>query len=149
MNADFTRQEVAFMQWDIPKKKQTDLPALQREGEQGRISNDAAVVTLIGKAAFNLRVNDPPVVRYMKDGEDGQFHDLKRGEWCGQPDTVRINRKILLNILENMTSDAVDIVLYGENCPIDVHGLIGERSASAIIAPIIHNGDDDEEVTEE
>ena len=149
MTADSTRQEVAFMQWDIPKKKQTDLPALQREGEQGRISNDAAVVTLIGKAAFNLRVNDPPVVHYMKDGEDGQFHDLKRGEWCGQPDTVRINRKILLNILENMTSDAVDIVLYGENYPIDVHGLIGERSASAIIAPIIVNKEDEEEVTEE
>lgn len=43
----------------------------------------------------------------------------------------------------------IDIVLYGENYPIDVHGLIGERSASAIIAPIIVNKEDEEEVTEE
>lgn len=148
MTADSTRQEVAFMQWDIPKKKQTDLPALQRDGDQGRISNDLTVITFLGKAAFNLRVNDPPVMRYMRD-DNAQLHELKRGEWCGQPDTVRVNRKILLTILENLTSDAVDIVLYGENYPINVHGLIGERSASAIIAPIIHNGDDDEEVTEE
>ena len=148
MTADMTRQEVAFMQWDIPKKKQTDLPALQRDGEQGRMSGNQCVVTFIGKAAFNLRTNDPPVVRYMKDGEEG-FRELKRGEWCGQPDSVRLDRKILLTILENMTSDAVDIVLYGDSYPIDVHGLIGERSASAIIAPIITDESDEEEVSEE
>lgn len=149
MTADMTRQEVAFMQWDIPKKKQTDLPALQRDGDQGRISNDLTVITLIGKGALNLRTNDPPIVHYMKDGEENRFRELKRGEWCGQPDTVRVNRKILLTILENLTSDAVDIVLYGENFPIDVHGLIGERSASAIIAPIITNESNEEEVTDE
>lgn len=148
MTADMTRQEVAFMQWDIPKKKQSDLPALQREGDQGRISNDLTVITIIGKGALNLRTNDPPVVWYMKD-EDDTVRELKRGQWCGQPDTVSINRKILLTILENLTSDAVDIVLYGENFPIDVHGLIGERSASAIIAPIITDKSNDEEVTDE
>lgn len=58
--------------------------------------------------------------------------------------TVRVSRKILIELLKNMDSDAVDIRV-SNLYPLYIRGLIGDELASAGIAPIIEEMDYEQE----
>lgn len=76
MTADMTRQEVRFIRWNIPDKKQEDLLDLVRDGECARIDNCHYVFTALGETAtafWKNGGNRMECVKTMPDGTDGEL----------------------------------------------------------------------------
>lgn len=142
MTADETRLRAGFIQWDIPAKKQTDLEPRIRDGEVVRMDRTHIVFTALNDSATRLfnGYEFEYVVDEQKD-EPRDFRNVPARVNNGQQ-TVRVSRKILIKLLENMDSYTVDIRVCAL-CPLYIRGLIGDELASAGIAPII-----DDEVRE-
>ena len=141
MTADETRLRAGFIQWDIPAKKQTDLEPRIRDGEVVRMDRTHVVFTALNDSATRLFNGDK--FDYILDEQGEGVKDFPARVNNGQQ-TVRVNRKILIKLLENMDSDTVDIrvcALY----PLYIRGLIGDELASAGIAPIIEETDYEQE----
>ena len=76
MTADMTRQEVRFIRWDVPDKKQEDLLDLVRDGEYARIDDGRCVFTALGETAtafWKNGGNRMGIVKTMPDGTDGDL----------------------------------------------------------------------------
>ena len=76
MTADMTRQEVRFIRWDVPDKKQDDLLDLVRDGNYARIDNGHCVFTALGETAtafWKNGGNRMECVKTMPDGADGDL----------------------------------------------------------------------------
>ena len=77
MTADMTRQEVRFIRWDVPDKKQDDLLDLVRDGEYARIDDGRCVFTALGETAIAFWNNGGSRMGYVKtmpDGTDGELN---------------------------------------------------------------------------
>ena len=108
MTADTTRQEVRFVRWDIPEKKQEDLPERVRKGEVCRLNAERTVMTALGAVAEDLWAKDisVPVIHTFKDGSDGEVGSYKHILYTDSEISV-YNRKYLVSLLKNMDSDCV------------------------------------------
>lgn len=137
MTADETRLRAGFIQWDIPDKKQTDLEPRIRDGEVVRMDKTHVVFTALNDSATKLFNGDK--FDYVLDEQGEGVKDFPACERQGQQ-TVRISRKILIKLLENMDSETVDIRVC-DKYPLYIRGLIGDELAGAGIAPIIEETD--------
>lgn len=138
MTADMTRQEVKFMRWDIPDKKQEDLPDPLRNGERSRIDKARCAFTALGETAVAFWKNGGKrmqIVTTMPDGTDGELLDGSIPKITGT--NACYNREWLVKILSNMTSDFVTIRIDDGSTLIVMMGLVGEKEAAAILAPRI------------
>lgn len=138
MTADMTRQEVRFIRWDVPDKKQEDLPDPVRNGERGRLDKARCVFTALGETAAAFWKNGGNRMEYattMEDGTDGDIADASIPKITGT--NASYNREWLVKILSNMTSDFVRIRIDGASTLMVMMGLVGEKEAAAILAPRI------------
>ena len=79
MTADMTRQEVRFIRWDVPDKKQDDLLDLVRDGESARIDDGRCVFTALGKTATAFWKNGGNRMEVVKTRPDGTAGELNSG----------------------------------------------------------------------
>ena len=134
MTADETRLKASFMQWDIPTKKQKDLCPIYANGEAGRMDKLHITITALGNAA--TLIWDGTEIPYYEDKYVNELKTFPKGGYSGTNETVIIDRKILMKILDNMDSDYVKIKVKTDT-PIRLFGQIGETPAGAAIAPRI------------
>lgn len=138
MTADITRQEVRFIRWDVPDKKQEDLPDPVRNGKRARLDKGHYAFTALGETAAALWKNGGNRMEYvatMPDGTDGDLLSSTIPKIEGT--NARYNREWLLKILSNMTSDYVKLRIDDTSTLIVMMGLVGEKEAAAILAPRI------------
>lgn len=145
MTADMTRQEVRFIRWDVPDKKQEDLPDSVRNGKCGRMDVGNCVLTALGETAVALWKNGGDRVEYVTTKPNGTDSDLRGGAIPKIIGTdAWYNRKWMVKILSNMTSDFVRIRIDDCNTVMVMRGLVGEKEAAALLAPRIERDDDEE-----
>lgn len=138
MTADMTRQEVRFIRWDVPDKKQEDLLDLIRDGEDARIDNGLCVFTALGKTAIAFWKNGGNRMEYVTTMQDGTDGELKNGIIPKITGTSACySRTFLIKLLQNMTSDYVRLRVDDGTTLMVMLGEVGEKPAAAIIAPRI------------
>jgi len=140
MTADETRMKASFIQWDIPSKKQENLNPTAEYGYAARLDpkhialtalEDAAEAIWHGKEFDYYEAEDPlNLKKYAKN--DGLLYE-----------TVTIDRKILIKILDNMDSDFIRFKV-STDAPFRLLGEIGETPAGAVIAPRIDCKEEEE-----
>ena len=139
MTADMTRQEVRFIRWDVPDKKQEDLLDLVRDGEYARIDNGNCVFTALGETATAFWNNggnrSMQYVKTMPDGTDGDLLTGTIPKVTGTP--ACYCRAWLIKLLQNMTGDNVRLRVDDGTTIMVMLGEVGEKPAAAIIAPRI------------
>ena len=137
MTADMTRQEVRFIRWDVPGRKQEDLLDAVKDGERGRLDYARCVFTALGESAVTLWAADGSKMEYVtttKDGTDGDT--VTRGHVPKVKGTNgRYDREWLVKILSNMTSDYVKIRIDDSSTVLVMMGLVGRKEAAAMMAP--------------
>ena len=139
MTADMTRQEVRFIRWDVPDKKQDDLLDLVRDGEYARIDKGHSVFTALGKTATAFWKNGGDHMKYVKTMPDGTDGDLLTGTIPKVTGTSACYcRAWLIKLLQNMTSHCVHLRVDDDTTIMVMLGEVGEKPAAAIIAPIIN-----------
>ena len=138
MTADMTRQEVKFIRWDVPDKKQEDLLDLVRDGEYARIDKGHCVFTALGKTATAFWKNGGNRMEYVKTMPDGTDGELLGGTIPKVTGTSACYRRtFLIKLLQNMTSDCVRLRVDDDSTIMVMLGEVGEKPAAAIIAPRI------------
>lgn len=138
MTADMTRQEVKFIRWDVPDKKQEDLLDLVRDGECARIDKDHCVFTALGETATAFWKSGGNRMEYVKTMPDGTDGDLLSGTIPKVTGTSACYcRAYLIKLLQNMTSDYVRLRVDDNTMIMVMLGEVGEKPAAAIIAPRI------------
>ena len=106
MTADMTRQEVRFIRWDVPDKKQDDLLDLVRDGEYARIDNGQCVFTALGQTATAFWKNGGNRMEYVKTMQDGTDGELLGGTIPKVTGTSACYcRAWLIKLMQNMTGD--------------------------------------------
>ena len=138
MTADMTRQEVRFIRWDVPDKKQEDLLDLVRDGEYARIDNGHYVFTALGETATAFWKNGGSRMQFVKtmpDGTDGELLTATIPKVAGT--SACYCRSFLIKLLQNMTSDYVHLRVDDGTTIMVMLGEVGEKPAAAIIAPRI------------
>ena len=141
MTADETRLKASFIQWDIPAKKQKDLSPIYANGEAGRMDKLHITITALGNAA--TLIWNGAEMPYYEDKYVNELKTFPKGGYSGPYETVAVDRKILMKILNNMNSDHVWIKVSAD-APIRLFGMIGETPAGATIAPRIDNTEEEE-----
>lgn len=138
--ADTTRAEVAFIRWDIPSKKQTDLPDELRYGEAARMNREHTVLTALNPTAGILFEGEPvpvDIVLTSGDGGDGERRRITNPR-NGDTETV-CTRAYLVKVLQAMDSDWVKLKVDPVSGIISVMGMIDDRDAAAVIAPRVED----------
>ena len=137
MTADMTRQEVRFVRWDVPTRKQEDLLDAVKDGERGRLDYGHCVFTALGESAVALWAADGSKMEYVtttKDGTDGdkvtsgRVPKVKGTNAC-------YNREWLVKILSTMTSDYVKLRIDDSSTVLAMMGMVGKKKAAAMMAP--------------
>ena len=137
MTADMTRQEVRFIRWDVPTRKQEDLLDAVKDGERGRLDYGRCVFTALGESAVALWAADGSKMEYVtttKDGADdgtvitGHVPKVKGTN-------ALYNREWLVKILSEMTSDYVRMRIDDSSTVLVMMGLVGRKEAAAMMAP--------------
>lgn len=137
MTADMTRQEVRFIRWDVPARKQEDLLDAVKDGERGRLDYGQCVFTALGESAAALWAADGSKMEYVtttKDGTDGDTVTTKHIPKVKGTSAI-YNREWLVKILSNMTGDYVRIRIDDSSTVLVMMGLIGRKEAAAMVAP--------------
>lgn len=136
MTADMTRQEVRFVRWDVPTRKQEDLLDAVKDGERGRLDYGRCVFTALGKSAVALWAADGSKMEYVTTTKNGTDGDLRTG---GVPKiegtNACYNREWLVKILSEMTSDYVRLRIDDSSTVLAMMGLVGKKEAAAMMAP--------------
>ena len=138
MTADMTRQEVRFIRWDVPVRKQEDLLDAVKYGEHGRLDYRHCVFTALGESAAALWAADGVKMEYVTTAKDGADGDTISGHVPKVKGTnACYDREWLVNILSNMTSDYVRLRIDDSSTVLVMMGLVGEKKAAAMVAPRI------------
>ena len=139
MTADMTRQEVRFIRWDVPTRKQEDLLDAVKDGERGRLDYGHCVFTALGDSAVALWKADGSKMEYVTTTEDGTDGDTVTTTHVPKVKGTNAcyNREWLVKILSNMTSDYVRIRINDSSTVLVMMGLVGEKKAAAMVAPRI------------
>ena len=136
MTADMTRQEVRFVRWDVPTRKQEDLLDAVKDGERGRLDYGRCVFTALGESAVALWAADGSKMEYVTTTKDGTDGDLRTGGIPKVKGTnACYNREWLVKILSNMTSDYVRLRIDDTSTVLAMMGLVGKKEAAAMMAP--------------
>ena len=136
MTADMTRQEVRFIRWDVPARKQEDLLDAVKDGERGRLDYGRCVFTALGESAATLWAADGSKMEYVTTTKDGTDGYTIGGHVPKVKGTNAIyNREWLVKILSNMTSDYVKIRIDDSSTVLVMMGLVGRKEAAAMMAP--------------
>ena len=139
MTADMTRQEVKFIRWDVPSRKQEDLLDAVKDGERGRLDYGRCVFTALGESAAALWAADGSKMEYVtttKDGTDGDTVTSKHVPKVKGTNAI-YDREWLVKILSNMTSDYVRLRIDDSSAVLAMMGLVGKKKAAAMMAPRI------------
>lgn len=137
MTADMTRQEVRFIRWDVPARKQEDLLDAVKDGERGRLDYGRCVFTALGESAVTLWAADGSNMEYVtttKDGTDGDTVTSGRVPKVKGTNAI-YNREWLVKILSNMTSDYVRLRIDDSSTVLVMMGMVGKKEAAAMVAP--------------
>ena len=137
MTADMTRQEVRFIRWDVPTRKQEDLLDAVKDGEHGRLDYGRCVFTALGESAAALWAADGSKMEYVtttKDGTDGDTVTTGRIPKVKGTNAI-YDREWLVKILSNMTSDYVRMRIDDSSTVLTMMGLVGKKEAAAMMAP--------------
>ena len=138
MTADMTRQEVRFIRWDVPARKQEDLLDTVKGGERGRLDYGRCVFTALGESASALWTADGSKMEYVTTTKDGADGDAIGGHVPKVKGTNAIyNREWLMKILSNMTSDYVRLRIDDSSTVLVMMGMVGKKEAAAMMAPRI------------
>ena len=133
-----TRQEVRFIRWDVPVRKQEDLLDTVKYGEHGRLDYRRCVFTALGESAVALWAADGSKMEYVTTTNDGADGDTIGGHAPKVKGTnACYDREWLVKILSNMTSDYVRIRIDDSSTVLVMMGLVGEKKAAAMVAPRI------------
>ena len=136
MTADITRQEVRFIRWDVPDKKQDDLLDLVRDGEYAHIDKGRCVFTALGETATAFWKNGGSRMEYVMTMEAGTDGGLRSGTLPKVTGTSACYcRTFLIKLLQNMTSDYIRLRVDDGTTIMVMLGEVGEKPAAAIIAP--------------
>ena len=136
MTADMTRQEVRFIRWDVPARKQEDLLDAVKDGKRGRVDYGRCVFTALGESAAALWAADGVKMEYVTTTKDGTDGDTIGGHVPKVKGTNAIyDREWLVKILSNMTSDYVRLRIDDSSTVLAMMGLVGDREAAAMMAP--------------
>ena len=136
MTADMTRQEVRFIRWDVPTRKQEDLLDAVKYGEHGRLDHGHCVFTALGESAAALWAADGSKMEYVTTANDGADGDTISGHAPKVKGTnACYDREWLVKILSHMTSDYVRIRIDDSSTVLVMMGLVGEKKAAAMVAP--------------
>ena len=140
MTADDTRLTAAFIQWDIAPKKQKDLEDDIATGDAARMDRTHVVFTAVGDATCRIFHRDN--FGYRAENTEQELSDVRQFKSCDCDDSrVKVSRKILIKLLENMDSDYVKLGIT-PNYPLVILGEIGEEYAGCAIAPLFEEGDE-------
>ncbi len=131
MTADETRMKAAFIQWDVPPKKQENLCPASEHGDAARMDARQIVFTALEDAAEAIWYGAE--FSYYKASDPLNLRTFKKSDF-GPYETVAVDRKVLIKILENMDSDFVRFKV-STDAPLRLLGEIGETPAGAAIAP--------------
>ena len=136
MTADETRLKASFIQWNVPPKKQKDLPPEIRDGCLVSMDKERYVFTGLSQAARTIWVAGR--FDYTRQDENLCWEDTRTFEGWEDFDSqaVVVNRQTLIKLLENMDSEKVKLCAQKDH-PLRILGCIGLTSAGAMIAPII------------
>ena len=147
MTADETRMKASFIQWDVPAKKQKDLPPQISDGYLVRMDKERIVFTGLGQAARSMW--EAGKFDYTRQDENLSWEDSRTFQgWTDfESQAVTVNRQALIKLLENMDSSVVKLAVLKDR-PLRILGLIGQNSAGGMIAPIFEE-DAKDEVREE
>ena len=136
MTADETRMKASFVQWDIPSKKQKDLPPEIRDGCFVRMDKER--ITFAGLSEAARLIWEAGKFDYTRQDENLCWEDTRTFEGWEDFDSqaVTVNRQALIKLLENMDSANVKLCVLKDH-PLRIRGCIGLTMAGAMIAPII------------
>ena len=141
MNADSQRKAMAFLQWNIPARKQTVPDACVLEGKIGRLDKGHIVATAVGDVAEDL--NDwirgkNEIESFPCQKDDGEIANLSLKILSDRDvaQTVTVRRDALLALLSATESDTVTFSVTSGRA-LFLSGHIGGRAAAAWIAPLI------------
>lgn len=135
MTADMTRQEVRFIRWDVPARKQEDLLDAVKDGERGRLDYGHCVFTALGESAVALWAADGSKMEYVTTTKDGTDGDTIGGRVPKVKGTnACYNREWLVKILSNMTSDYIRMRIDDSSTVLAMMGMVGEKEAAAMVA---------------
>lgn len=136
MTADETRMKAAFIQWDIPSKKQKDLHPQISDGYLVRMDKKRIVFTGLSTAA--AKIWKAGKFTYTRQDENLCWEDTRDFDGWEDFDSqaVQVNRQTLIKLLENMDSEKVKLCVQKDH-PLRILGNIGLTAAGAMIAPII------------
>ena len=138
MTADMTRQEVRFIRWDVPTRKQEDLLDAVKDGERGRLDYGRCVFTALGESAVALWAADGTKMEYVTTTKDGDDGDTIGGHVPKVKGTnACYNREWLVKILSNLTSDYVRLRIDDSSTVLAMMGMVGEKEAAVMMAPRI------------
>ena len=136
MTADETRMKAAFIQWNIPPKKQKDLHPQIGDGYLVRMDKDRVVFTGLSTAA--AKIWKAGKFTYTRQDENLCWEDTRDFDGWEDFDSqaVAVDRQTLIKLLENMDSAKVKLCIQKDH-PLRILGNIGLTAAGAMIAPII------------
>ena len=142
MTADETRMKAAFIQWDVPPKKQKDLPPQISDGLLVRMDKERIVFTGISAAA--VKIWRATKFDYTRQDENLSWEDSRAFDGWEDFDSqaVTVNRQTLIKLLENMDCPNVKLCAQKDH-PLRILGTIGLTAAGAMLAPIITEEEDE------
>ena len=142
MTADDTRLTAAFIQWDVPPKKQKDLPPQISDGRLVRMDKERIVFTGISVAA--VKILRATKFDYTRQDENLSWEDSRAFDGWKDFDSqaVTVNRQTLIKLLENMDCPNVKLCAQKDH-PLRILGTIGLTAAGAMLAPIITEEEDE------
>lgn len=143
--ADDARREAAFLYWRLAKNKQPQVPQELTEGQGGVVDDTHITIMALDVTAANMLRNDPRgrdrfMTTYTEDGEisNKECKMIPIDEDLG---VFTVSRDVLLKLLMPMTSDIVSLRFSGRGGVWIITGTIGEKIATAYLAPITNYTD--------
>lgn len=134
--ADTTRKEVNFIRWDVPARKQEDLPDALRFGEAARMDCYHVALTALNPTSgvlFDGLQIDLQVIGTSIEGKDIEMTTTKVPVNNGKE--TAYNREWMIRILQATTSDYVKIRIDPKSDIIALLGEVDDREGCAVMAP--------------
>lgn len=134
-------QEAKFLQYDIPTKKRVMINASLELGRHCLIAQNKITMSGLGNAAYWLFNGVPGITCEELSVDQGEYRDKLKspsGIVKGKSILRGINRQVLIDILQGMTSEDVIFNIFNideEIChPVSIIGNVGDKKGAALIA---------------
>ena len=144
MNADSQRKAMAFLQWDVPSRKQSVPEDCVLEGKIGTIDARHIVAASVGdiaSAQIDWMRGKTDLLSFPCLTREGTVSDLSLSKLADRDGarTVTVRRDALIALLTATESESVTLSVSA--CALFLAGRIGDRAATAWIAGIVDEED--------